>query len=87
MSDFKRFDRVKYIPAHALGWEDHEDCEYGTVSSSGDTGLVFVKFDNDIYGTEWLDAQSKGCERSSLKLIARDESYSELLELIIGELG
>lgn len=81
--DFKRFDRVKYIPAHAQGNEDHQDCEIGTVSSSGDVGLVFVKFDNDIWGTDWSDAQSKGCERSSLKLLARDEHYAELLSILV----
>ena len=80
--DFKRFDRVKYIPSHACGNEDHQDCEIGTVSGS-DVGFVFVKFDNDIWGTDWSDAQSKGCERSSLKLLARDEHYAEVLSILL----
>jgi len=45
LSKFKKGDRVKYTPNHALGIEDHEDCEYGVVSSKNKK-YVFVKYDH-----------------------------------------
>lgn len=36
-------DRVRYVPHHALGDRDHEDCEDGTVSSQNGAH-VFVRF-------------------------------------------
>ena len=44
-SDFKRGERVKYIPTHAKGNRHHPDCETGVVSSTNKF-VVFVKYDN-----------------------------------------
>lgn len=46
--DFKKGDKVTYIPTHAIGKVDHPDCENGIVSSTNDS-FVFVKFDNAMY--------------------------------------
>lgn len=47
---FKKGDRVRYIPHHANGDEEHPDCENGVVSSTNDH-VVFVKYDiYDIKG-------------------------------------
>ena len=45
ISDFKKGDKVKYIPTHANGDRKHKDCENGVVSSTNDR-FVFVKYDN-----------------------------------------
>ncbi|MBA7471384.1 hypothetical protein ES707_06690 [subsurface metagenome] len=44
VTDFKKGDRVKYIPPHAEGDPNHEDCETGVVSSINDF-YVFVRYD------------------------------------------
>ena len=44
-SDFKKGDKVKYIPTHANGDRKHKDCENGVVSSTNNK-FVFVKYDN-----------------------------------------
>ncbi|MBA7563363.1 hypothetical protein ES708_05018 [subsurface metagenome] len=44
-ADFKKGDRVKYIPPYACGDPNHEDCDIGVVSSINDF-YVFVKYDN-----------------------------------------
>lgn len=43
--EFKKGDRVRYIPAHARGVFNHPDCEDGVVSSVNEK-FVFVKYDN-----------------------------------------
>ena len=44
-ANFKKGDRVKYIPAHAVGNRHHRDCQSGVVSSTNEY-FVFVKYDN-----------------------------------------
>lgn len=44
-ADFKKGERVKYIPIHARGNRFHRDCESGVVSSTNEY-FVFVKYDN-----------------------------------------
>ncbi len=46
-NDFKKGERVRYIPSHAKGDRFHKDCESGVVSSINDE-FVFVKYDNAI---------------------------------------
>ncbi len=46
-SDFKKRERVRYIPTHASGNKFHKHCEDGVVSSINDK-YVFVKYDNMI---------------------------------------
>jgi len=45
MEDFKKGQRVRYVPNHAKGALGHPDCQNGVVSSVNDT-FVFVKYDN-----------------------------------------
>lgn len=45
LEQFKKGYRVKYIPNHAEGDENHSDCKEGVVSSVNDS-WVFVKYDN-----------------------------------------
>jgi len=47
VNEFKHGDRVKYIPTHAEGNQNHPDCETGIVSSVNDK-FVFVKYDNEM---------------------------------------
>jgi len=47
LSDFKKGQRVKYIPTHAFGNSKHPDCENGVVSSVNNK-YVFVKYDNAV---------------------------------------
>ena len=44
-SDFKKGDRVKYIPHHANGDRFHPDCQTGVVRSTNEF-FVFVIYDN-----------------------------------------
>lgn len=44
-SDFKKGQQVTYVPHHANGDTDHEDCQRGVVSSTNDS-WVFVKYNN-----------------------------------------
>jgi hypothetical protein len=47
-SDFKPWDRVLYIPNHANGEANHEDCENGVVHHiEGD--IVFVRYIKNDY--------------------------------------
>jgi hypothetical protein len=43
LADFKRGDRVRYIPGHAHGDSHHPDCHTGTVTSVS-VHFVFVRF-------------------------------------------
>ncbi len=61
MKEFKKGQRVRYIPTHAEGDETHPDCQNGIVSSVNDK-FVFVKYDNAmmimITGDEPYTAQA-----------------------------
>lgn len=48
MIDYKKGDKVRYIPNHANGDSKHPDCENGVVSSVNSYGTIFVKYDNDM---------------------------------------
>jgi len=69
MSDtqFKRGDRVAYIPLHADGDINHEDVEYGEVSSVGT--YVFVKFDKQVAIFGWDGTTSQSCDASDLRKV------------------
>ncbi len=47
LSEFKKGDKVKYIPTHAGNDPGHKDCECGVVSSVNEK-FVFVKYNNDM---------------------------------------
>ncbi len=49
IANFKKGDRVTYIPTHACGNPNHPDCESGVVSSKN-SKFIFVKYDNDYRG-------------------------------------
>ena len=44
-TDFKKGDKVRYVPNHANGDTLHPDCENGVVSTTNEK-FVFVKYDN-----------------------------------------
>jgi len=69
MQDFKKEDRVRYVPHHANGDQSHPDCETGIVYCVNVGGTVFVKFDKQIQRIGWADAQAQGCDPDSLVLI------------------
>ncbi|KKK77026.1 hypothetical protein LCGC14_2857760 [marine sediment metagenome] len=46
-ANFKKGQRVLYVPLHAQGDIKHQDCERGVVSSTNDR-VVFVKYDNQM---------------------------------------
>ena len=43
--DYKKGDKVRYVPNHANGDVHHKDCQNGVVSSTNER-FVFVKYDN-----------------------------------------
>jgi len=43
--DYKKGDKVRYMPNHANGDTTHPDCKDGVVSSVN-SQFVFVKYDN-----------------------------------------
>lgn len=57
--------RVRYIPGHARGDFDHEDCEDGAVSSQNGYS-VFVRFDKQVAKFGWDGATSQGCNPTDL---------------------
>lgn len=59
-------DRVIYVPTHAHGDVAHPDCERGTVSSIGETGTVFVKFDARVARLGWDGTTAEACYADSL---------------------
>jgi hypothetical protein len=63
--EFAPGDRVRYIPGHAFGDLDHEDCEDGTVSSQNGT-CVFVRFDAQVEKLGWLETTAQGCDPRDL---------------------
>ena len=60
-NEFKKGDRVLYVPHHAKGDTKHKDCQKGIVSSTNTT-WVFVKYDTQFYtmltGDEPFTAQA-----------------------------
>ena len=61
MNNFKKGDKVTFIPNHAFDDPNHEDCQDGVVSSVNDH-YVFVKYNcalgEAITGDEPWTAQS-----------------------------
>ncbi len=45
---FKKGQRVRYIPMHAHGDREHQDCKDGVVKAVGDLGSIFVLYDNAV---------------------------------------
>jgi hypothetical protein len=54
LADFRRGDRVRYIPNHAHGDSHHPDCQTGTVTSVS-VMYVFVRFKGET--SEACDAE------------------------------
>lgn len=61
VKDFKKGDRVKYIPLHVRNDKNNPNVETGVVSSTNDT-YVFVKYDRRgmimLTGDEDVTAQA-----------------------------
>lgn len=68
--EFAEKDPVIYIPNHAQGNINHEDCESGIVSSMNEK-YVFVKFYRNkfinITVDEALTLTAQACKRENLK--------------------
>ena len=64
----KENDRVRYVPNHANGDANHEDCEDGTISSIGSM-FVFVKFDKQVSKLGWHGATSQSVNPDDLRVI------------------
>jgi len=84
--DFKRFDRVRYVPAHATC---EADCEIGTAVSRvrDNCELVFVKFDSQVDNVGFKEAAAPGCDPAQLQLLDRSDDYVKLLSVLFGELS
>lgn len=65
-SQFVERERVIYVPTHAEGDINHPDCEHGAVSSIGQIGNVFVKFDAQVKNFGWPCTTSKRCDAGDL---------------------
>lgn len=78
-NNFKTGQRVKYIPRHAQGDENHKDCETGTVSFTNDY-VVFVKYDGDYHSmlqyAEGKSILNSETEREGLVVRSIDSSFS-----------
>lgn len=59
LEDFKRGDRVQYVPIHAFGDRTHPDCRRGTVSSVNHH-CVFVRYDEQVARLGWDGTTSQG---------------------------
>lgn len=69
ITEFQPQDRVAYVPTHANGDINHPDVEYGTVSSVGTIGNVFVRFDKHVAKFGWSGATSQSCDAADLRKI------------------
>lgn len=76
--EFSLSDLVVYIPNHANNNRNHEDCEYGIVSSINES-YVFVKFYKtkykDITIKEALQYTAHACKRENLKHLLLPEPW------------
>ena len=84
MTEFKKYDLVKYVPGHAFGDESHKDCELGIVSEISIGGnLVFVRFEKHIRKFGFDGAVGQACGPDSLVFVDRgwdtDAERKELL--------
>lgn len=68
LSDFRKCQRVLYVPTHAHGDLDHPDCKRGVVSSVNDW-WVFVKYDNAMCTMTTGDEPYTAAATSHLDLI------------------
>lgn len=66
--DFQSGARVRYVPIHAHGDREHQDVEFGTVSTNNGI-LVFVRFDKQVAKLGWEGATSQSCYPQDLELL------------------
>jgi hypothetical protein len=69
LEDFSEKQRVAYIPNHADNDINHEDVEYGYVSSVNDH-YVFVKFDKQLQKFGWEGTTSQSCRVETLVILS-----------------
>jgi hypothetical protein len=62
VNSFREGDLVRYIPGHAHGDVEHDDCENGVVTSTRDD-IVFVRYGEKV--------SSQATSASDLRLITR----------------
>lgn len=65
LTDYKKGDRVVYIPKHAYGDISHPDAKAGTVSSVT-IYYIFVRFDIYVERLGWKGATSQACRIEDL---------------------
>lgn len=63
--DFKRDDKVLYVPTHADGDVNHPDCQRGIVSSQNGV-CVFVKYYPQLARFGWDGTTSQGTNPEDL---------------------
>ena len=69
ISKFKMYQRVKYIPLHANGDINHEDCSIGFVNSTNEL-YVFVKFAKQLALFNWNGTTSQACDPLDLIILS-----------------
>lgn len=69
----KAGDVVLYVPSHAGGDINHEDCEQGIVSSLNSRGEPFVKFFKQLSKFGWEGTTSQCCCLSDVVVIKSEE--------------
>lgn len=74
--------RVRYVPGHALGPYDDEQCEDGTVSSHNGKN-VFVKFDKQVRKFGWEGTTAQSC--SLVDLWSNGETYLDSFNRVIAD--
>lgn len=78
LEDIKPNMRVAYVPLHAEGDVLHRDTEYGIVFRVvGRTGVVFVKFDDQLTKLGWDEATLKGCRADDLVELVVDKPLGD----------
>jgi len=80
-NDFKKLDKVVYIPRHANNNLSHADIEVGYVSSINDKS-VFVKFIKHLYRFDWASITSQACNPNMLiKIYDRNTEFRSIIML------
>ena len=81
IAEFKKGDRVLYVPNHADEDLTHKDCESGVVSSVNAV-LVFVKFDPKNMRVRYVtgdeDITAQGCRPEDLMVESTVEFINKI---------
>lgn len=79
--DFKRLDKVVYIPSHAHNNLSQANVEVGYVSSTNDK-FVFVKFIKNLYRFDWSNVTAQACCPDDLiRIYDRNTEFRSIIML------